>query len=143
VRGFLLDTNILSDAIKPIPSPLLLAWMEAQEDDRLFISSVSVAEILRGILDKPAGRKRSALEEWFAGRSGPRSLFAGRISAFDEAAALVWARLMSDGHARGKPRSEVDMLVAAIAEVNDCVIVTDNTRDFFDLGTINPMRSAI
>jgi len=44
--------------------------MEAQEDDRLFISSVSVAEILRGILDKPAGRKRSALEEWFAGHQG-------------------------------------------------------------------------
>jgi predicted nucleic acid-binding protein len=143
VRGFLLDTNILSDAIKPIPSPLLLAWMEAQEDDQLFISSVSVAEILRGILDKPAGRKRSALEAWFAGPSGPRSLFAGRILSFDETAALVWARLMSDGRARGKPRSEVDMLVAAIAEANDCVIVTDNTRDFSGLGTIDPMRSEI
>jgi hypothetical protein len=143
VSGFLLDTNILSDAIKPLPSPLLLAWMEAQEDDRLFISSVSVAEILRGILDKPAGRKRSALEMWFAGPSGPRKLFAGRILPFDEEAALVWARLMSDGRARGKPRSEVDMLVAAIAEANDCVVVTDNAKHFDAVRTINPMRSAI
>ncbi len=142
MNGFLLDTNIISDAVKPRPSPLLAAWMLAQDDNRLFISSIAVAEILRGILDMPAGRKRASLEAWFAGPHGPQSLFAGRVLPFDEIAALAWARLMADGRARGKPRSQIDMFIAAIAQTNDCIVVTDNERDFAGIATINPLRAS-
>ena len=140
MNGFLLDTNIISDAIKPRPSPSLAAWMLAQDDSRLFISAIAVAEIFRGILDLPAGRKRAALETWFAGPHGPQSLFAGRVLPFDEVAALTWARLMADGRAKGKPRSEIDMFIAAIAQTHDCVVVTDNERDFAGIDTLNPLR---
>jgi toxin FitB len=138
---YLLDTNIISNVTKPDPSELLLEWMSAQSDGDLFISSLTVAEIRRGILDKPRGKKRERLEAWFAGPEGPQSLFRGRVLSFDENAALVWARLMSEGRAAGKPRSDLDMIVAAVAEANACVIVTDNEKHFSGLDVLNPLRT--
>ena len=88
---YLLDTNIISNAIKPLPSQLLLEWMAEQTDESLFISSLSLAEIWRGILEKPAGKKRRELEEWFTGPEGPQAIFRGRILPFDESAALIAA----------------------------------------------------
>lgn len=139
---YLLDTNIISDLVKPRPSASLLRWMAAREDRELFISALTLAEIERGILGMPAGRKRSALEAWFAGPEGPGALFAGRILPFDEAAAPIWARLIAEGKAIGRPRSPLDMIVAAVAAAHGCVLVTDNGRDFAGLDFINPLREA-
>jgi predicted nucleic acid-binding protein len=138
---YLLDTNVISNITKPDPSQSLLQWMGVQADGDLFISSLTVAEIQRGILDKPRGEKRERLEAWFAGPEGPQSLFKGRILSFDEKAALVCARLMSEGRAAGKPRSDLDMIVAAVAEANECVIVTDNEKHFAGLEVLNPLRT--
>jgi len=137
---YLLDTNIISNVTKPVPSEALLAWMGEQVDDDLFISSLSVAEIRRGILEKPAGRKRDQLDAWFSGPEGPSALFAGRVLPFDEKAGLIWARLMAEGTARGRPRSALDTIVAAIAQANDCIVVTDNEKDFADIEIVNPLR---
>jgi predicted nucleic acid-binding protein len=142
VTRYLLDTNIVSNVIKPEPSSALLAWLGAQKDDDLFIASLTVAEIQRGILEKPAGRKRSALDAWFNGPEGPRALFAGRILPFDERAGLHWARLMAEGKALGHPRSALDMIIASIAAANDCIVVTDNEKDFADIAFLNPLRAA-
>ncbi|RTE88739.1 MULTISPECIES: PIN domain-containing protein [Bradyrhizobium] len=139
---YLLDTNIISNVIKPEPSDSLLAWMGAQKDDDLFIASLTVAEIRRGILEKPKGKKRSALEAWFAGPEGPQALFAGRVLPFDEKAGLVWAGLMAGRKAKGRPRSALDTIIAAIADANHCVVVTDNEKDFEDVQIINPLRSS-
>jgi toxin FitB len=136
----LLDTNIISNITKPVPSPQLLEWMAEQPDEGLFISSLSLAEIRRGVLEKPVGKKRKELEQWFGGPEGPQSLFRGRVLPFDERAALVWARLMSEGTAAVRPRSVFDMVVAAIAEVNNCVVVTDNEKHFPGLQLLNPLR---
>ena len=138
----LLDTNIISNVTKPVPSEALVAWMAEQADEDLFISSLTVAEIRRGLLEKPVGKKRKELERWFSGPEGPQALFAGRILPFDEKAGLVWARLMADGTATGRPRNPLDMIIAAVAEVNDCVVVTDNERDFAGLKIFNPLRVA-
>lgn len=135
---YLLDTNIVSEVTKPTPSEKLLAWLGDQNDDHLFIASLTVAEIRRGILQLPRGRKRDALEGWFAGPEGPQALFAGRVLPFDERAALVWARLMAEGVAKGRPRSALDMIVAAVAESNGCVVVTGNVRDFEGVEVLNP-----
>jgi len=137
----LLDTNIISNVTKPAPSDSLLVWMAEQPDEDLFISAMTVAEIRRGILEKPAGRKRRELERWFSGPDGPQTLFAGRVLPFDEKASLVWARLMADGTAKGRPRSPLDMIIAAIAEANDCVVVTENESHFAGLKVFNPMRA--
>jgi toxin FitB len=138
---YLLDTNIISNATKAVPSDPLLEWMAEQVDEDLFISSLSLGEIRRGVLEKPGGRKRRQLEDWFEGPEGPQALFRGRVLAFDEKAALVWARLMSEGTSMGRPRSALDMVVAAIAEANDCVVVTDNERHFPGVKLLNPLRS--
>ena len=138
---YLLDTNIISYATKPVPSPLLTAWMNAQADEDLFITSLTVAEIRRGLLEKPAGKKRRELERWFAGSEGPQALFAGRILPFDEASALIWARLMAEGTAIGRPRSALDMIIAAVADANDCIVVTDDEKDFAGINFVNPLRT--
>lgn len=135
---YLLDTNILSNITKPAPSDSLMAWMAEQADQDLFIASLTVAEIRRGVLEKPAGKRRNQLEAWFSGPEGPLALFAGRILPFDEKAGLIWARLMADGKAKGRPRSALDTIIAAVAEANECVIATDNERDFDGVTTINP-----
>ena len=137
----LLDTNIITKVTKPAPSAALVAWMAEQADEDLFISSLTVAEIRRGLLEKPAGKKRKELERWFSGPEGPQALFSGRVLPFDEKAGLVWARLMADGTAAGQPRSPLDMIIAAVAEANDCVLVTDNEKDFIGLKTVNPLRA--
>ena len=137
---YLLDTNILSNVTKPAPSQALTDWLADQIDTDLFISTLSLAEIHRGILEKPAGKKRRELEEWFGGGEGPQQLFRGRILAFEERAALVWGRLMAEGTRAGRPRSALDMQIAAIAQVNDCLLVTDNEKHFAGIKIFNPLR---
>ena len=139
---YLLDTNIISNITKPTPSAPLVAWMAEQADDDLFVSSLTIAEIRRGVLEAPAGRKRDQLDAWFTGPQGPPALFAGRVLPFDEKAGLVWARFMADGTAKGRPRSALDTIIAATAQANDCVVVTDNERDFADIELINPLRGS-
>ena len=135
-----LDTNIISNVVKPKASESLLAWMAAQRDEDLFIASLTLAEIRRGIIEKPRGRKRDALNAWFAGQDGPQALFAGRILPFDDKAGLIWARLMAEGKAAGRPRNGLDMIIASVAVANECSIVTDNEKDFAGLQIVNPMR---
>ncbi len=136
---YLLDTNIISNVTKPEPSEALVAWMAEQADEDLFVSSLTVAEIRRGVLERPSGKKRRQLEQWFSGPEGPQALFAGRVLAFDEKAGLIWARLMAEGTAAARPRSPLDMVLAAIGEANDCIVVTDNEKHFAGLKFLNPM----
>jgi toxin FitB len=143
VTRYLLDTNVISNVTKLNPSDSLLLWMGEQVDEDLFITSLTVAEIRRGVLEKPPGKKRRDLETWFSGPEGPQALFAGRVLSFDEKAGLIWARLMAEGKAAGRPRSALDMIIAAAAETNDCVIVTDNEKDFAGLKIVNPLRKAV
>ena len=138
---YLLDTNIISNVTKPTPSESLLTWMAQQNDEDLFIASLTVAEIRRGLLEKPAGKRRDQLDAWFFGPEGPQSLFAGRVLPFDENASLIWARLMADAKTRGQPRSALDTIIAAVAEANQCVVVTVNERDFPGIETFNPIRA--
>jgi predicted nucleic acid-binding protein len=140
---YLLDTNIIGNFTKPAPSEALIAWMAEQPDDDLFIASLTLAEIRRDLLEKPPGKRRDQLDAWFSGPQGPQALFAGRILAFDEQAGLVWARLMAEGKAAGRPRSGLDMIIAAIADANGCIVVTDSEKDFAGIQIINPIRGSM
>ncbi len=121
---YLLDTNIISNIIKPSPSHSLMAWMGEQNDTDLYISALTLAEIQRGILELPKGKRRESLEKWFVGPQGPQTLFAGRILPFDEAASLIWAQFMADSRLAGRPKGTFDMMIAAIASANNCVVAT-------------------
>jgi predicted nucleic acid-binding protein len=136
---YLLDTNIISNAVKPEPSSELESWMAAQIDSDLFISTITLGEISRGILQLPEGRKRDRLDDWFSGPIGPGALFATRILGFDVSAALIWADLMATGSRQGRPRSAIDTKIGAIARANCCVLVTANERHFPDIELLNPI----
>lgn len=137
---FLLDTNIITNPPKPVPSPELQIWLTLQAAEDLFICSWSIAEIWNGILLVPKGRRRQELEDWYSGPTGPFRLFPGRILDFDAVAAQKWAELMAEGRLSGRTRSLPDTIIASIALTRDCVLVTDNERDFPGLLTLNPMR---
>jgi predicted nucleic acid-binding protein len=113
----------------------------AQRDDSLYISTLTIAEIRRGILEKQGGRRRTALNDWFSGPEGPQALFAGRVLAFDERSALEWARIMSEGTALGRPRSAIDMIIAGTAAAYDLIVATANEKHFRDSGVrwFNPL----
>ncbi len=141
---YLLQTNIISNVVKSRPSDSLLSWMSMQRDEDLFIASLTVGEIRRGILEQQRGKKRDAIDNWFSGPEGPQQApFADRILSFDDRAGLIWARLMADGKKAAKPRSWFDMIIAAIAGANECVVATDNEKDFAGLQIVNPVRGAV
>lgn len=140
---YLLDTNIVSEAVKPQPSPTIARWVQSQPGTALFIATMTVGEIWRGILELRSGRRRRELETWFAGPEGPQTLFEDRILPFDLRAAMEWARIMAEGTATGRPRSAVDMVIGATAAANDCVVVTANERHFQGaVEFLNPLRAA-
>lgn len=143
MTSYLLDTNIVSGSLKPNPAPAIADWIESQSGSDLFIATLTIAEIWRGILELPPGRRRRELETWFAGPEGPHALFRDRILAFDEGAAIEWGRIIAEGRLLGRSRSPIDMIIAATAAANNCVVVTANERHFQDVVEfINPLRSA-
>lgn len=137
---FLLDTNIVSDPSKPAPSRALEGWLNDQRGESLFICTWTIAELRRGILLMSPGKRREALEEWYLGPHGPIQLFQRRIFTFDEAAAHRWAELMIEGQKAGRARSLPDAIIASIALAQDCVVVTNNERDFWGIPCLNPMK---
>jgi predicted nucleic acid-binding protein len=136
---YLLDTNILSAFSRPQPSPSLLSWLGQQTDTSLFISSMTLAEIQRGIFQLPEGSKKGALVDWFHSSTGPAVLFERRILPFEEKAATIWADLMAQAHRSGRPRDAIDTIIAATALANNCVVVTANSKDFAGIEVLNPL----
>ena len=128
----LLDTNILSEVTKPNPSVRVLEWLDRLDEDRSFISIVSIAEIRRGVALMDKGRKRDALAEWLAQDLTQR--FEHRIIPVDEPVALAWGDLMGLAKRSGRGLPSMDGLIAATAIAYDLTLVTRNTRGFEGLG---------
>jgi predicted nucleic acid-binding protein len=141
---YLLDTNIISDARKPTPDPRLADWMARRPNGSLFIASIVLGEIWRGILELDDGARKRDLVRWFSGPTGPRGLFRSRVLPFDDSAAMQCAELIAEGRRIGRPRSPIDMQIAAIAKVNGCALVTLNLADFApvqdEIAIIDPRR---
>jgi toxin FitB len=140
VTRYLLDSTILRSILDAHPSAPLAAWLDAQPDDSLYISSMNLAEIWNGILALASGQQRTEKESWFAGPRGPRVVFGNRVLTFDDKAAAIWSRLIAGREAGGLPCAPVDMMYAAIAEANGCVLVTDDEARFTGINVINPMK---
>ena len=139
---YLLDTNVVSNGVKPQPNEALARWVADQFDNELFLSAICLGEIKRGILELPSGRKRMALERWYSSSKGPRGMFGPRIIAFDERVAEAWADLIADGRRKGRPRSPIDMMIAATAIVHGLTVATMNERDFEGVVSyLNPLRA--
>jgi hypothetical protein len=138
---FLLGANILSEVHRPEPNRGVLDWLDRLDEDRAFISVVSLAEIRRGVALMEKGRRRDALADWLARDLPDR--FAGRILAVDEQTAFAWGDLMAEVKRRGIGLASMDDLLAATALAHNLTLVTRNTRDFRDLGValLDPWRA--
>lgn len=128
----LLDTNVLSEVTKPAPEQRVLNWLGGLDEDRAFISVISIAEIRRGIALMDAGRRRNALDAWLASDLPQR--FDQRILPVNEEVAVVWGDLMALTKRRGRGLSSMDALIGATAITNDLTLATRNQKDFEDLG---------
>jgi toxin FitB len=136
--SFLLDTNVLSEVQRPAPSKRVLGWLDAIDEDRVFISVASIAELRRGIALLDSGRRRTALAAWLANELPAR--FAERILPIDGVVAECWGDLMALSRRSGVALSTMDGFFAATALANNLTLVTRNVKDFesFGVALFNP-----
>ena len=134
----LLDTNVISEPWKPVPEPRVLAWIDAQAIETLFLSAVTVAELRFGIGAMPAGRRRSVLHERLEQEVLP--LFEGRVLSFDLAASLAYAELMVRARSEGRAISKADGYIAAVAASRGYAVASRDVSPFEAAGVrvLNP-----
>jgi toxin FitB len=128
----ILDTNVVSEPLKPAPSPRVLRWLNEQAHQTLYLTSINLAELLAGLAAMPAGRRQRELQQAFETKMLP--LFRGRVLAFDEQAAAAFAVVTSRCQAGGKTMGFADASIAAIALARGYTLATHNIRDFQDCG---------
>jgi toxin FitB len=121
------DTNVLSEEMRPVPAASVLAWFRRQSAASLFTTAVCQAEILVGVATLPDGRRKLALET--AARD-ILELFAGRILPFDSVAATAYAEIVATRRQIGRPINDFDAQIAAIARSRDMALATRNGSDF-------------
>ncbi|HPF26680.1 MAG TPA: type II toxin-antitoxin system VapC family toxin [Steroidobacteraceae bacterium] len=123
-----LDTNVVSEPLKPRPDPAVLGWLDRQGPVTLYLTTISLAELLAGVQALPAGKRRAELQGVLS--SELVSLFAGRILAFGERSAAAYAEVVSSANAAGNPIHFADAAIAAIAMEHNFMLATRNARDF-------------
>lgn len=142
MRGWLLDTNVLSELRRPQPAGHVVGFVSAQPASRLFVSTVTFAEIRFGIerLDDPG--RRADLTAWLDHTLRP--LFEGRVVPIDEAVLLRWRQLVEAGRKRGHTYGEPDVLIAASALIEQLVVVTRDVGEFIaaEVAVLDPWKRA-
>jgi predicted nucleic acid-binding protein len=136
----LVDTNIISEMMKPSPSASVMAWLDQQEVTQLFITTITIAEIFYGLNILPEGNRRTLLEDAF--NKAIIAAFKHRVLSFDEPAAHLYGKIMGKRKELGQPLSVSDGQISAIARAHGSAIATRNIRDFADCGVnlINPFE---
>jgi predicted nucleic acid-binding protein len=132
VTGFLLDTNVPSELTRPQSDPHVEDWLDAIDDEQLFLSVVSLGEMLKGLTVLPASKRRQELQQWIDDTLRP--WFDGRILPVTERIAERWGVLAGECQLRGRGLSMADGLILATALEHGLTIATRNVRDFSDLG---------
>jgi toxin FitB len=134
-----LDTNVLSEVMKPAPDPAVARWMVREQGRGLFTTAVSEAEIIYGITILPDGRRKRDLD---AAAQGILALFAGRILPFDSPAAREFASIVAARRRLGRPIQDFDAQIAAITRARGMSLATRNGQHFVDTGVliINPWQ---
>lgn len=134
----ILDTNVVSEMMRATPSPVVVAWLNDQDAASLFLTAVTIGEIRFGVRVLPEGKRRRSLEEGFERILA--EAFAGRVLAFDEAAAHFYGEIMGRRKELGQPLGILDAQIASIARSNGYSVATRNVQDFVQCGIeiINP-----
>lgn len=125
-----LDTNVLSELLRPVPEARVVAWLAAQPRSSLFTTTVTRAEVLYGIRVLPEGARKHALF------SATQAIFnedlAGQVLSFDNDAADAYAKIAASRKAIGKPISQFDAMIAAVTRSRGARLATRNVKDFVD-----------
>ena len=129
---FILDTNVVSELMKERTNADVLAWLDSQTTETLFVTTVTEAEIRTGIAVLPEGERRRMLAD--AAERVFSAFFDGRILAFDSIAAQFYALIAAERRAEGRPISQADCQIAAIARSRDITVATRNVSDFEGCG---------
>ena len=138
---WILDTNVVSELMRPEPEPRVIEWVGARPGGSLFLTAVTEAELRYGLALLPAGHRRddltAALEDML------EEDFAERILPFDRSAARLYAQIVSSRRTRGRPMTQFDGQIAAIARSRDAGVATRNETDFADcdIEIINPWQA--
>ena len=137
-----IDTNVVSELMRPAPEPAVLAWFSRQDSADLYLSAVSEAELRAGAAILPAGRRRDRLAAEVD--AVVREDFAGRVLPFDSAAARAYAAIAASRRSMGRPILEADCQIAAIARARNAAVATRNGADFEHCGiaVIDPWTEA-
>lgn len=130
--SFLVDTNVVSEWVRPQPDRNVISWLAEVDEDRVFISVISFAEIRRGVELLPVGRRRERLATWLAEELPVR--FEERILDIDQRVAETWGVVTARGQKIGLTLGSMDALVAATAEAHNLTLATRNVKDFQRLG---------
>lgn len=138
----LIDTNVISELMRPVPDPAVLSWFDAQDALALFLNTVTEAELRRGVASLPEGKRRDQLQAAMDAMIDED--FAGRVLPFDSAAATAFAAIFTERQTAGRPISFPDCQIAAIARARGAAVATRNIKDFEDCGItiINPWDHA-
>lgn len=132
MRGFLLDTNVISELRRPRPDPNVVDFIAAQTEDTLFISDVTFAEIRFGIAQVMDPERRAVLSAWLA--QTVRPLFSGRTVALTEEVILRWRIMVEAGRRRGHTFSQLDLFIAAAAAETELIVVSRDVVHFIAAG---------
>ena len=138
MNGFLLDTNTVSELMSVKPNQRVLDWLDAADENRLYLSAMTLGEIRQGVAALPQSKKRTRLETWL--EVDLQTRFASRILAIDGSVADRWGWIMAQAQVKGMTLPVVDALIAATALHHNLTAVTRNVSDFVvaGLSVINP-----
>jgi toxin FitB len=133
-----LDTNVLSEVLRPSPEPTVLDWLAKQPRASLFTTTVTQGEVLYGIRLLTEGKRRRGL--WDAAKRIFSDDFAGQVLSFDSEASDMYAEIAASRRTAGKPISQFDAIIVAIARSRGATLATRNVQDFDDCGVniVNP-----
>jgi predicted nucleic acid-binding protein len=136
--NFLLDTNVVSEWIKPQPHTGVVTWLADIDEDRVFLSVVTLAELRHGIERMTIGKRRIRLEQWVQDELPQR--FENRLLDINPGIADVWGRVVAHSQAAGRQMSSMDAFIAATAAVHQLTLVTRNVADFesANISLLNP-----
>ncbi|HJQ16728.1 MAG TPA: type II toxin-antitoxin system VapC family toxin [Allosphingosinicella sp.] len=126
--SFLLDTNVISEGAKPRPNPGVVDWTACVDEEQLFLSVVSLAELRHGIERLERGRRKAALDFWLTNQLPVR--FDTRLLSIDAETANHWGHVVARAQAAGRPVGAMDAFLAATAEQHQLTLVTRNVSDF-------------
>ena len=129
---FVLDTNVASELMRPEPEPAVAEWVAARATSSLFLTAISEAELRFGLAVMPHGRRRAGLAAGLARML--RTGFANRVLPFDSGAARAYAEIAAARRTLGRPVSQFDGQIAAIARSNGMAVATRNVLDFDEMG---------